>query len=376
MRILFLAFRDPLNPYLGGGDIYINELAKGCAKRGHSVTFLSSRFPGSCTYENVENLHVIRLGSNFTLVFKFFIFYFLHLRGQFDVVVEEILGGPRIPFFGSLYMKERIVGIIQEKHKEIFFQQFSFPIAASLSLLERILVLLNRNKQLIVNSSRTKEDLIEMGYKAENLHIVHPGLPNYFFDLHSEGFSSRKPMVLCLTKIRRYKLIDDAVRAIEKVHKKLNNCELVIAGRTNEVELEYEDELNQLVDKLNIRGIVHFEKNICESRKINLLKQSRALVLPSAIEGFGIVVIEANACGTPAIVSDRVPADAAKDGYNAAVFPCHDLDSLSEEIISLLSDEARWNRISINSVEWAKKFTWSSSVEKFAEVIESCQQRN
>jgi len=171
--------------------------------------------------------------------------------------------------------------------------------------------------------------------------------------------------------MRRYKLIDNAIQAMKKVYKTLPDCELVIAGRTNEVEPEYENELRRLVNELDLCDIVHFEKNVSESRKISLLKQSRALVLPSAIEGFGIVVIEANACGTPAVVSDRVPADAAKEGYNAIVFPCHNVDSLSKAIISLLSDEVRWSRISVNSVEWAKKFTWDLSVKKFSELIES-----
>ena len=107
MKILFLAFRDPSNPFLGGGDIYINELAKGCASRGHSVTILSSKFPGSSTKEIVGNLKIIRLGSNFTTTIKTFVYYFMHLRGRFDIIVEEIMGGPRIPFFASLYMKKK-----------------------------------------------------------------------------------------------------------------------------------------------------------------------------------------------------------------------------------------------------------------------------
>ena len=94
MKILFLAFRDPSNPFLGGGDIYINELAKGCANRGHSVTIISSKFPGSSAKEINGNLQIIRLGSNFTTTARAFGYYFMHLRGQFDVIVEEIMGGP------------------------------------------------------------------------------------------------------------------------------------------------------------------------------------------------------------------------------------------------------------------------------------------
>ena len=152
MRVLFLASRDSSNPYNGGGDIYINELAKGYAKRGHAVTILSSSFPESKAEEYIENVRVIRLGSGFTMFLRVFVYYFRHLRGQFDVVVEEVMGGQRIPFFASLYMKERVVGILHQKHQELFRHQFSFPIASLLSLFERFLVLLYKDNQLIVNS--------------------------------------------------------------------------------------------------------------------------------------------------------------------------------------------------------------------------------
>jgi glycosyltransferase involved in cell wall biosynthesis len=368
MRLLFLAFRDPSNPYVGGGDMYINELAKGCAKRGHSVTILSSRFPGSSAIENVENVQVIRVGSSFTMTLAIFIHYFRHLRGRFDIVIEEIMGGPRIPFFASLYMKEKIVGILQQKHKEIFRQQFSFPIAFSFSIVEHILPLLYRNKTIVVNSKRTKEDLRSIGYQERNMIVVYPGISEYFLDQNSTVFSHRLPIVICLTKLRRYKLIDQAIRAMKIVCKTQTDCQLIVAGRTNDVEPEYENELNQLVQDLDLEEIVHFEKDISEYRKIMLLKTCRALVLPSAIEGFGIVVIEANACGTPAIVSDRVPA--AVNGYNAVVTQCFDFESMSKNIVTLVSDEKKWKVLSRNSIRWAKRFSWDSSVNHFIAIIE------
>ena len=84
---------------------------------------------------------------------------------------------------------------------------------------------------------------------------------------------------------------------MQKVRETIPDCELVVAGRTNDFEPNYENELRKLVTQLNLSEVVHFQMNVSESQKIELLKQSRALVLPSAIEGFGIVVIEANACG-------------------------------------------------------------------------------
>lgn len=267
-------------------------------------------------------------------------------------------------------MKERIVGILQQRHKEIFRHQFSFPIAASLSLLERFLVLLYRNKPIVVNSLKTKEDLQSIGFCGENLNIIHPGLPRWFFATSVKpSFSERRDRVICLTKIRSYKLIDDAIRAMKSVCKESPKCELVIAGRTNEVEPEYEEELRRLVEDLGLRENIQFRKDVSEEEKIELLSSSRVLVLPSVLEGFGIVVIEANACGTPAIVSDGIPADAAVNGHNALVVPCHDVDSLSKAILSLLSNEARWTMMSSNSIEWVKKFTWNSSLEKFIKIV-------
>ena len=68
---------------------------------------------------------------------------------------------------------------------------------------------------------------------------------------------------------------------------------------------------------------------------------------------------------------DRVPNDAAKNGHNATIYPFKDIDSLSKAIVSLLSDEDKWNRMSNNSLQWAEKFSWDSSVKNFASVIES-----
>lgn len=369
MRILFLAFRDPANPYNGGGDIYINELAMGCARNGHSVTFLSSKFLGAKPEENMENLNVIRLGSKFSMFLLVFAYYFVHLRGRFDVVVEEIIGGPRVPFFASAYMKEKLVGIIQQRHEEIFRQQFSLPIATLLWLLERLLVIFYRDNHLIVNSARTKEELRGIGYQLEKMHVVYPGVRSDFFSSGiPDDFSERKDRVICLAKMRRYKLIDLVVRAFQSVIVARPDCELIIAGRTNDVDPGYEAEIRELVKELKLGDNLRFEKDVSESRKIELLKSSRALILPSAIEGFSIAVIEANAYGTPAITSDRVPA--AINGQNAIITPCFDVNSLSKAIILLLSDEARWRELSARASAFAKRFTWNASVTRFNVLIE------
>jgi glycosyltransferase involved in cell wall biosynthesis len=370
LRILFLAFRDSRNRYIGGGDIYINELAKGCVNRGHDVTFVSSRFPGCKAEESVDGVYTIRFGSPFTMFFMLFFYYFAHFRGRFDVVVEDVLSGPRIPFFGSLYIGKRTVGIIFQRQKELFRRQFSYPVAFAMSSVERLLLLVYRRRVIVVDSLEVKKDLQSIGYKANKMIVVHPGVQDLFFPKNPPApFSERRLQVLCLTKLRRYKLIEDAIFAIEEVRKTLPECQLVIAGRTNEVDPGYEEELRVLADRLNLNENVRFIKDETAEEKAELLASSRILILPSALEGFGIVVIEANAYGTPVVASDGVPADAALNGYNAIVVRRNDIAGYSEAILSLLTDKKRWDLMSNNSVEWASHFKWGSAVEKFLCVL-------
>jgi glycosyltransferase involved in cell wall biosynthesis len=377
LRILFLAFRDICNPFNGGGDIYLSELAKGCAKRGHDVTYISSRFRGSKADELVNGVHIIRFGSAFTMVFVLFFYYFMHLRGRFDVVVEDVLSGPRIPFFGGLYIRERTVGIIFQRQTELFHRQFSYMVAFVMSSVERLLALVYCRKIIVVDSLRVKKDLQAIGYKANKMTVVYPGVPDLFFTQTGlPSFSERPLQVLCLTKLRRYKLIEDAILAIKNVREILPNCLLVIAGRTNEMDLGYEEELHNLVNQLNLNESVRFIMDETFEEKIELLASSRVLILPSALEGFGIVVIEANAYGTPVVASDGVPADSALNGYNAIVVPRNNIEAFSAAIYSLLTDKRRWNLMSQNSVEWATRFSWNSAVDRFLNVIKNKDIKN
>ena len=101
--------------------------------------------------------------------------------------------------------------------------------------------------------------------------------------------------------------------------------------------------------------------NISEKEKLELLKKALILIQPSPVEGFSIVVAEANSCGTPVVVSDGVPCDVVHNGYNGFVYHFGDIDTCADNIVKLIGDNDIWNNISENAYEWSKQFTWSSS---------------
>ena len=92
--------------------------------------------------KTMEICKIIRLGSNYTMTAITFVYYFLHLRGTFDVIVEEIMGGPRIPIFASLYMKKKDSWNHYNKGTGRFFDSnLIYQLLRTLSLLERFLVI-------------------------------------------------------------------------------------------------------------------------------------------------------------------------------------------------------------------------------------------
>ena len=96
-----------------------------------------------------------------------------------------------------------------------------------------------------------------------------------------------------------------------------------------------------------------------------MLEEARLLVQPSPVEGFSIVVAEANRCGTPVVVSDGVPGDVVINGLNGLVYRFGEIDALAMNIVRLVEDEGFWDRMSKNAYEWSKQFTWDNSVASF-----------
>ncbi len=360
MKILIFNWRDITHPWAGGAEKYIHEIGKRLAKK-HEVTLFCSRYPGSLKGEVIDGIEIIRDGGKFTTYIYAAVKYLSKLRKRdYDVVVDDING---VPFFTPLYSRKPIVAIIHHiVGWKIFRRELPLPLAVIGYLCERSIPYIYRNCKFVTVSESTKEELKRFGIKESNITVVPNGI-----DLNPHlGKKSEKPVVVYFGRIKNYKRVDHILKAFSIVKRKIPDAELVIAGRGEITHLK------NLAKDLNIDGSVIFMGEVDEKRKVEILSSSWVYVIASTKEGWGISVIEANACGTPAVAYD-VPGlrDSIKHGYNGLLVENGNIEALANAIIHLLKDDELRKELSRNAIEWAKQFSWDKSAEEFERLIQS-----
>jgi glycosyltransferase involved in cell wall biosynthesis len=366
LKVLFLATRDWFNPATTGGDNTLWENARYLASVGHQVTYVAAGFAGAANEETLDGIKVVRLGSIHSLWFRTFVYYMTHCRGRYDVVVAEGFGGSRIPRLAPLYVAEPMITEWHQIHRELFAAQYPKLLNGPLNLLERITARIHRNTLVRAGTVEWQQAFPSLGFKAENVFLVPVSIRDDWLQLN--GHPIAEPTILWLGKLRRYKCPDHAVVAMPEVLKRIPNARLVIAGRRD--DLDYERELRALARRLGIAGNVDFHFGLSEQEKRDLIRASRIVVLTSAVEGFGIVVLEANACGLPVIASTGVPEGAVADGVNGLRYPFGNTRALADRIVRLLQDESLYSQLSQTALRNVRRFSWSRVGAEFERMVE------
>lgn len=367
MKILFLMSRDICNSSWAGGDVYVHMIAKRLVQQGHQVTILSGRFSRGKEKEIVDGVNIVRIKGGLLRALRNFQYYFRHFKGMFDVVVEEA-EGPAGPFFASLYVREPLIVLWHQRGREIFINQFPLPIALLLTTLDYIFAASVKGRLIVVPTCDRAKELIALGIDDKQIRIVNGGveLNTFMTDIRS-SMKVEKPFFLVLNKIRKYKCFHHAIYAFQILQEKYPKCRLVIAGRRG--AYDYEVMLRNLVEKTGLSQKVYFFVNVTEEEKTWLLSNAHALIVPSPIEGFSLVAVEANLVGTPVIASNGVPKEVISHGVNGLIYPFGDIDALAESIIRLLENKNLHLQLSQNAKRHAARFTWEHSARMFSQVL-------
>jgi glycosyltransferase involved in cell wall biosynthesis len=350
IKILVFNWRCWLNPAMGGAEVFTHEVAKRWVKAGHQVTLFTSEFPGCRREEVLDGVRVVRAGGRFSVYWyakRFYRRYFS--REGFDVVVDEI---NTRPFFAPKFVKrgEKVVALIHQLAREYWFYETPFPVSyIGYHFLEDRWLRNYVDVPTVTVSESTKQDLLGLGFK--NVFVVSEGLN--FRPLKRVPEKEKYPVVAYVGRLKRAKRPDHAVRAFRIVKEKVPESELWVVG---------DGPFKKDLERTQFDGVRFFGNQSNEQRR-EFVRKAWILVNPSVREGFGLNTVEAAALGTPSVAYD-VPGlrDAIVDG-KTGLLSHSKVEDLATTILKLLENDGIREKMSRNSLQYARHFDWERTSE-------------
>jgi glycosyltransferase involved in cell wall biosynthesis len=361
VRILLFNWRDITNPQSGGAEVHMHEMFKRVAKLGHRVTLVCCGYPGSRRQETLDELRIIRLGNWMTYGLLAVRFYATKARKEhFDLVVEDI---SKAPLFTPLYVREPLLAIWHMRHGALLFKEAFPPVAAFISSLESLMPLVYRTTPFVVVSESTKAALVSQGMDSRRIEIIYNGVGGESLE---PGPRAAEPLVVYVGRVVRYKQLDHLLRAFRLVRAEIPSTRLIIGGRGNDYA-----RLRKIMRQLRLDAAVTLAGALDEEQKREILQQAWVYAIPSMQEGWGISVIEANACGTPAIGYD-VPGlrDAIRDRRTGLLVRAGSIDGLAKAIVRVLGEDALREALGREALEHAGRFGWDGAAATLRETLE------
>lgn len=352
-KVLILNWRCPKNPLSGGAEKVTLEHAKAWVKEGMGVSWLAGGFKGATQAEIIEGVDIHRFGTPISVYLLAPFLYWFKWGGNFDLVFDEIHG---VPFLSPLWAwKSKKIAYIHEVAQEIWDEMLPLPINILGKLYEKIYFIFYKKTPFLTGSNSTKQDLIRYGIPEKNITVIPHGL--FLKPLDKPTQKEKALTLLYVSRLVKMKGIEDALHIFAEVIKKMPTAQFWIVGSGEE---EYEKKLHELAKQLNVSKSVTFFGYVNESKKIELYQKAHFLLHTSVREGFGLVVIEANSQGTPALVYDSPGLrDIVKNDINGQLFKKSDLNNIGNRIITLYS-LPEYNSLIHNSIQYSKNYNWAT----------------
>ncbi len=364
MKILIVNWQDIRNPLAGGAEVHLHEVFSRIARMGHEVTLFCSSFPGASDEETLDGIHIVRKGGRYLFNFRFLFEYLVRLRKeQFDIVVDDM---NKIPFLTPLFVRRPLYGVTHHLFGKSIFLETNFLLASYVYWMERWAVALYKRRRIpfIVGSPSTERELRHAGFRHEDISLINYGVDHLTHQFEG-AVKNSTPLIGYFGRLKKYKSVDHLLLAMPQVLKHVPDLKLVIAGEGDD-RLRLEEKAKQL----GLEGSVEFTGFVSVEKKVELLQRMWLKVTTSSKEGWGLTVIEANACGTTVLASDvEGLRDAVQDGETGLLYEYGNVDDLSGKMVRLLTDDKLRNRLTKNAVEWSKRFDWGRAAEETFELL-------
>ena len=231
---------------------------------------------------------------------------------------------------------------------------------------------LARARRVITGSEHSRRDLVErLGADPARIRVAYHGVDQRFTP-RTGGDGSRRvvgelgvdrPFVLYVGNVKPHKNIGGLIDAFERVAS--DDLALVIAGERERFRVA-DGGLEARIDRSPARDRIQPLGRVDDDQLLALYRSAHLLVMPSLYEGFGLPALEAMACGTPVVTSDRTSLPEVV-GDAALLADPTDPDALGAALTRVAEDDALRSCLIDRGLRRARRFTWEASAAVHAE---------
>jgi len=354
VRVLWFNWRDLKNPDAGGAEVFTYEVMTRLAKMGYQITLFCPLFRNAPTKEKIDGIEIIRSGGVFTVYLKAKQFYKKN-KDRYDLVIDEINGKP--------FLSPKIIGdkpvlcVIHQLINDIWFYETHFPLNwLCYYYLEKKWLSAYRNTPVVTVSGSSQKDLKKQGFNKVSIVTVGVGTK----PLEKVGQKESEPTIVFLGRLKRHKMPDHALRAFALIKNELPDARMWVIGDGN---------MREDLKMMNIKDVVFYGR-IKDELKYDLLRKAHLLLVPSVREGWGLVVTEANAMGTPVIAYDSPGLrDSVVDEKTGILVKDKTPQNLASSALALLKNPDLLKLFSANALAFSRQFSWDNTATEFDKII-------
>ncbi len=357
LRILVVNWQDRLNPNAGGAEEHLHQIFGRLSRRGHRVTLLCSGWDSCEPSAEIDGIRVLRTGGRYSFNLSAPLNSGRLLRGErFDVVVEDL---NKVPMLSPLWVPAPVhLLLVHHLFGTTAFREANLGLATATWLFERIIPAVYRGLPCVAVSESTREDLAHRGLDPADITVIRNGVELDDLRPATERFAT--PTIVYLGRLKRYKRVDLVLKAVARLRQRGIEVDTIVAGKG-----DARASLESAVHDLGIADRVRFAGFVSEKQKGELLSRSWAHVLTSPKEGWGIVSMEASACGTPTVASDSPGLrETVRHGETGYVVPHGDVDALADALLRVMEPRNR-DRLGRAARSMAEEYSWEAIADAF-----------
>ncbi|MAT39833.1 MAG: hypothetical protein CL946_09545 [Ectothiorhodospiraceae bacterium] len=362
LKVLVFNWQDLENPLAGGAEVHLHEVFERMASRGHEVTLYCHHFDGAKKEEIRNGIRIVRQGLR--SIFNFYVpfaYWFKFRKEQYDIIVDDV---NKIPFYTPLFVKEPVQGVTHHLFGKSIFLETVFPFALYVHWAEKLIKPIYRHVHFIIGSPSTHKEYLEWGFPEEQVTVVNYCVNKDVY-YHDESNAFDPNRVGYFGRLKKYKSVDHFIEAFAVIKDEYPDLKIEIIGDGDD-----KPRLESRAKELGVENRVIFHGFIDEEEKAPLLQKMNFVVNTSSKEGWGLTVVEANACGAPVIAANvQGLRDSVVDGTTGMLYPYADIQELANSMRTLLDSPERRNSLRKGALDWAASFDWEIATDRTLELM-------